>query len=84
MAIHGVHRWIETVTVNVDAVVQDQEIAVAGDVEADLDHLDHGEDRETVIVIVEKTKIKSELEKWNGSMKGSVVGRDCTILKKNI
>lgn len=87
MVIPVVHHWIEIVTVKDDVVVQGQEIAVADVVEAvlDLDHHDRDDvPAEIVIEIVEKTKIKSEQEKWNVNMKENVVAKDCMISRRNI
>lgn len=83
MAIHVVHhQWTETVT-SETTVDHGQGIAVADVDEADLVRRDHGDDR-VEIGIVERTKTRSEREKWNVNMSESAVEKDCTILRRNI
>lgn len=86
MAIPVVRQWIEIATVNGDVVVHDHEIAVAAVVEVvpDLVHRDHDDDPGIVIVTVEKTRTRSEQEKWNVNTKENGVEKGYTILKRNI
>lgn len=86
MAIHVVRRQWNAVPITInetDAVVHDQEIAVADVDEAVLVRRDHDEE-DPGIVTVERTKIRTERGKWNVNMSDSVVEKDCTMLKRNI